>query len=237
MLFPNHIIKAITDSAIQVDSLTRDALANGIIADENDYTSCFIKELRDTILKCSIPGLRALVVVLKAPEERRLGADAKIVLANSTHFKVCVFEAKWPRLKTPTHVWDSKQAATGGSHFHDQLKRQSSWANKFAIWEMFYCEWHQQTQPSYMSDSGSSCVWHEHAFNASNSRQPPLALWNNNDLQGLLSTHRTTIDQVLDEVCRCQKGKPKDGDNYEGLLSEYSDASEYLVIRYVEEGA
>lgn len=231
MLFPHNIINAITDSATEADNLARSALIKNSFADERDYTSYFIGKLRDAIDNMGITGLKSRIVVLKGPEEQRLGADAKIVLANPTHFKVCVFEAKWPRLNTPGYRWDYPQGGTR-SHFHDQLLRQSNWASTFAIWEMFYCEFDFTKQPRFMSNYGSSCVWHHDALNASNGRQPLLAPWNKRDLRNLLSTHCTTIDKVLGDACRCQKGIPMAGNDYEQRLSEYSNAGDYLVIEY-----
>ena len=236
MLFPNHIIKEITDSATQADYLTRSELASGLIAHENDYTSNFIGGLRRSINGRRIPGLNARIMVLSPSEEQRLGSDAKIVLANLTHFKVCVFEAKWPRLNTPTYRWDQIQRGNH-SHFHDQLLRQSNWANTFAIWEMFYCEFNFTTQPPFMSDYGSSCVWHHNALNASKGRRSLLSPWNNLDLKSLLLNHLTTIDQVLKEACMCQKGIPEAGNDYERRLSEYSNTGHYLVIEYDGVGA
>ena len=233
MLFPNHIINKITDSATKADNSTRSELALGNITHENDYTSSFIGALRSSIASMNIPELKARIVVLNASEEKLLGSDAKIVLANSTHFKVCVFEAKWPRLNTPKHRWDYTQGATGESHFHNQLERQGNWSSQFAIWEMFYCEWSEATQPSYMSNQGSSCVWHEDALIASNGRRPSTLPWTNDDLKGLLKTHLTTIDKVLGEACRCKKGIPMAGNDYERRLSEYSNTGDYLVIEYV----
>lgn len=231
MLFPDFIINAITDSATQADNLIRSELVSGKIAHENDYTSNFIGELRRNIINKGIPGLNARIVVLNACEEQRLGSDAKIVLGNATQFKVCVFEAKWPRLNTPKYRWDHIQGGTH-SHFHDQLLRQSNWASTFAIWEMFYCEFNFTTQPPFMSDYGSSCVWHHDALKASKGRRPLLLPWNNNDLKSVLATHRTTIDQVLEEACRCKKGIPINGNDYEPRLLEYSNTDDYLVIEY-----
>ena len=231
MLFPKQIINQIIDSATQADNLTRSELASRLIAHENDYTSNFIGRLRTNINVMSIPGLNAHIVVLNQRDEQRLGSDAKIVLANSTHFKVCVFEAKWPRLNTPGYRWDGIQAGAI-SHFHDQLLRQSNWASTFAIWEMFYCEFDDYKQPPYMSDIGSTCVWHHHALNASRNASKGLRPWNNHDLRNLLTTHRTTINRILTEACSCQKGVPMAGNDYERRLSEYSVTDDYLVIGY-----
>ena len=231
MLFPKQIINQITDSATQADNLTRSELASRLIAHENDYTSNFIGRLRTNINVMSIPGLNAHIVVLNQRDEQRLGSDAKIVLANSTHFKVCIFEAKWPRLNTPGYRWDGIQAGAI-SHFHDQLLRQSNWASTFAIWEMFYCEFNDTKQPHFMSDYGSSCVWHHHALNASNGRRSLHLPWKYDDLRSLLLTHCITIYKVLEEACRCQRGIPKAGNDYEPLLLEYSNTGNYLAIEY-----
>jgi len=154
------------------------------------------------------------------------------ILANKNKFKVCIFEAKWPRLSTHTDCWDSIQKSSGQSHFHDQILRQSMVANKFAIWEMFYCEFEFTKQPSFMPNTGSACVWHSDARAASIARANPNLPWTDAELQTLLSNHRHSIAEVVRDVCMCIKGEPFVGSDYAQAFLDYGAPQQILLIQY-----
>jgi hypothetical protein len=147
---------------------------------------------------------------LQPKTERKIGCDAAIILANNKaqEFKVCCFEAKLPRLKTPKKSWDSKQQKTKLSHFSEQIKKQTHVSNKFAVWEIFYCEYDFKKQPSFMNDRKSSCIWHQDAY-AKVQEKGDSNKWTNTDLQNLLTrvTYQTGIDDMVRDVCECKQGE------------------------------
>jgi hypothetical protein len=104
MLYPAWIIDHVAQSVYWGDRAIRAELIEGLIATENDYTSNLTAAIRRQINSRAIPHLHATSYVLKPRVERAVGADACIVLANSSDFKLCIFEAKWPRLSTHENV-------------------------------------------------------------------------------------------------------------------------------------
>ena len=232
MLFPSWIVDEIAKSAYWADRTIRAALARGLIAGENDYSSNLTSEFRRQINARAIPVLRATSYLLKPSEERKFGADGCIILSNTSEFKVCVFEAKWPRLNSPRDYWDSPQRSSGVSHFHEQLVKQSKVSPPFAVWEMFYCESPFGKQPAFIPYDVSSCVWHEHAFAVSQSRANYRRRWTNTELSNLLNAYGSQIDALIREVCACYKGIPFHGQNYLSAFDNFGIPSEWLLIEY-----
>jgi hypothetical protein len=211
MFATQNTIDEIKNCAEWADRLVRADLIHGYIAGENDYTSNFTSAFRREINSRSINGVYAHSQVLRPTSERKYGADGCIIFRNPTHFKVGVFEAKWPRLssslmnsKTIKH-WDSIQKSSKISHFDSQIQRQSAWAN-FAIWEMFYFEEPYGAMPSLFPKLGSSCVWHIDAFKAYQQRTN-AKVWSNYELCNLLPKH-VSISDVVQLMLQCKQGVP-----------------------------
>ena len=230
MLFPTDIIDQIAKSAYWADRTIRAELAEGLIASENDYTSNLTSMLRRQINARSIPNLHASSYVLRPSLERAVGADACIVLSNGVTFKLCIFEAKWPRLSTHRNCWDSLQKSTGKSHFDEQLARQARFNRRIATWEMFYSESPFGLQPPFMPSHVSSCVWHDDAMAASIARANRSKPWTDLELTDLLTASSRQIDDVLREVCDCSRGSPFQGSNYSSAFDEIGLPREILVI-------
>jgi hypothetical protein len=235
MLFPPAIIDHIAQSTYWADRTIRCELAGGFIATENDYTSNLTATIRRQINARAIPSLYATSYVLKPSIERLLGADACIVLSNRREFKLCVFEAKWPRLSTHKDCWDSIQRSSGASHFDEQLARQAHFANAMAMWEMFYCEFPFGQQPSFMPSHVSACVWHGEAMAMSGMRANARTPWIDSELATLLSAHGTQIDNMIKEVCMCNKGKMFQGQDYMSAFLDFGIPRQVLVVKYGEQ--
>ena len=182
------------------DKEIRSDLVNGYIADENDYTSNFTGALRRNINAHS-SRLSATSYTLKSSLEKKSGCDATIIIQSKGESKVILFEAKYPRIKTTSYRWDYPQTAKRLSHFPDQLDRQSKCNPKINIFEIFYCEYAFRTQPYYMQNEVSSCVWHKTAFDFKNIRPRPNSIWNQDDIKKLLKTESLTIKNILEYVC------------------------------------
>jgi hypothetical protein len=144
---------------------------------------------------------------LPAPAEWLTGCDATIVITSNGYFKIATFEAKYPRISQAAYPWDYPQKSTGVSHFSGQLERQKRFARTLAIFEMFYCELPFRTQPLYMQDEGSSCVWHKAAVAFESSRAAPKKIWSSSDLLGLLQAGNYPIENILRGVCNCSRGR------------------------------
>jgi hypothetical protein len=246
VLFPDSAINDITQSVRWADIMVRSDLILGLIAHENDYTSNLTNTIRQQInsKKCLRQNkqyaLKATSFVLKNNIERKVGCDAGIILSNTreNQFKVCLFEAKWPRLSTSQNSWDSIQKTAQTSHFSEQIRKQALEANNFGIWEMFYCEYDfgDQDQPAYMNYNTSSCIWHEDVY-AQFDKRDNSKIWSDIELENLLSSakskgHSTEIDEMVKEVCLCNKGRLFTGKDYEGVFSDYGFPKKLLLIEY-----
>lgn len=228
MLASKDIIYELMDCATWADRLVRSDLIKGVIVSENDYTSNFTSALRREINSRAIHGLSAHSQVLRKEIEHQTGTDGCIIFHNRSHFKVGLFEAKWPRLSTNSNCWDSLQKSTKKSHFDSQLKRQHALGNKFAIWEMFYSE-EPYGSNTLFPRYGSACVWHADAFNVSSTRVQKNP-WTDKELTSLLSTSMQSIATVVKAICTCHHGFPLSVDGMENQLRELRINGEVLVI-------
>lgn len=241
-LFPELAINDITQSVRWADIMVRSDLILGLIAHENDYTSNLTNTIRQQINSKKRSDktytLKATSLVLKNSIERKVGCDAGIILSNTKtkKFKVCLFEAKWPRLSTSQNSWDSIQKKTKTSHFSEQIKKQASVANDFGVWEMFYCEYDFGTQPNNMNFNMSSCIWHKDVY-AQVEQRDDSTIWSDIELADLLSNAKskgesTEIDDMVKEVCLCNKGRFFTGKDYESVFSDYGFPKKLLLIEF-----
>lgn len=233
-LFDSTIIDLIKKSAYWADKSIRSELALGYIADENDYTSNFTAEFRRQINAKTIPKVTAVSYKINGSLERKTGTDACIILANDTHAKLCLFEAKLPRLSKKLNAWDSNQKSTGNSHFSSQLQRQSNFSSEFIIWEMFYCDYAYTKQPRPFLDGTSSCILHSEAQTFDSKRSIKTA-WTD---QELIDLHNSSavfkVDDIIESVCECSLGKAIPIDRTDSLLNELQKTIDVLFIKYSE---
>lgn len=205
-LLSNSQIHELCRFAAWADREARSDLAGGYIRDEDDYTSTFTGALRRIINSNTETGLRASSRLLDTDEERRTGCDAAIIIRGDHGSKAALFEAKWPRIASPSKRWDYPQTATGQSHYSDQLQRQSAYVRTFAIFEMFYCECSFGTQPAPFPYDQSACVWHEAARDFDGIRGRAPGPWDDAELISLLSGNVLVVQDVLRELCECRVG-------------------------------
>lgn len=231
MLAPPSVIKEVVGCAEWADRLVRADLIRGFVVNENDYTSNFTSALRREINSRAIPGLAAHSQVLKPLVERRTGTDGCIIFRNRTHYKIGLFEAKWPRLSTHTNCWDSLQKSTAKSHFDSQLARQNALSG-LAIWEMFYSEEPYGSNPHF-PHYGSSCVWHADAFAISSARTQTTP-WTDTELTTLLAASKLAIGDIVRSICECLKGKPHPADTMQNYLQELGIKGNVLVVNLSE---
>jgi hypothetical protein len=229
MLAPLNIIREIANCADWADRLVRSDLINGFVVTENDYTSNFTSAFRREINSRNIAGLSAHIQLLPPKKERDTGTDACIIFQNSTHFKIGLFEAKWPRLTTHSNCWDSLQKSTLTSHFDNQIDRQSKLTD-CAVWEMFYSE-APFGNNNHFPDYGSSCVWHSEVLANSLSRDNKRP-WTDNELTTILAHSKNSIGRVVEEICICNQGKQKSIDSLISVLGELGIKGKISIIQY-----
>jgi len=227
MLAPPYVIDVVVECAEWADRLVRSDLIKGFVVTENDYTSNFTSALRREINSRGVPGLAAHSQVLTPVVERKTGTDACIIFRNKDHFKVGLFEAKWPRLSTHTNCWDSIQKSTSKSHFDSQLGRQHALSGP-AVWEMFYSEEAYGSNPMFPM-YGSSCVWHADAFAASSARAQTKP-WSDAELATVLGASKRTIGDIVRSVCECIEGQRYPIGMMQSHLGELGIKGEILVI-------
>lgn len=230
MLAPLHIINQIADCFAWADRLTRADLIHGFIVDENDYTSNFTGAARREINARNIPQISAHSQTISQSLERAAGVDACIILANKNHYKIGLFEAKWPRA-SKSYKWDYIQTSSQTSHFDSQILRQHRYAPQMAIWEMFYYEAPFQSSSHLFPSYGSACIWHEHAYNTTQARNNKNE-WSTHELEhSLLSHHTNDIHTIIKDICSCYKGEVISNEvHYEDLLEEIGFSGEVLLV-------
>jgi len=224
--------------AFIADKQARSDLVSKYIVNENDYTSNFTGALRRIINSNSVTGLTASSHLISRKEERQFGCDAVILISANGYFKSTLFECKWPRFSIDKYPWDYEQTCIGLSHFSDQLVRQMSYAPVSAIFEMFFCEFQFNFQPPFMKPEVSSCVWHDDAVQFDLSRNKPFSVWSQSELIFLLEKNSIQVDQVLREVCNCNRGKAitYSGD-ISAFIQEFSQVASVLHISALSQNA
>jgi hypothetical protein len=85
MLFDRSASMLIAQTCLRADIKTRKSLQEGLIVDENDYTSNLTKQIRDDFLNIYELKVEAEISgrKLNHHEERLYGADACIILTNT----------------------------------------------------------------------------------------------------------------------------------------------------------
>jgi hypothetical protein len=215
--------------AVWADREARSDLSIGQIKNENDYTSNFTGALRRIINSNSRTGLLATSHLLGKSDENVFGCDAAIVISSGPEVKIALLEAKWPRLKSSSYRWDFAQSSAGLSHFSDQLNRQHKHNGRFAIFEIFYCEWPFKKQPFFMQDDVSSCVWHDSAYNFDKLRPNCPQIWSRTELKDLLKQGTLRIDEILEGLCECRVGEKLQRFSSIQLLAEEFNLSGEII--------
>jgi hypothetical protein len=202
------IISLVAAVAHIVDCQVRSELALGHIVDEVDYVSNLTKGIRDYWRSHGFPSY-AYSRRLAQAKEKRFGCDAIIVIRIGDHAKICIFEAKWPRLSKGNYQWDSIQPSSGISHFSDQLRRQQRWAAQAAIWELIILEHKPGSIVKNYDQWASTCVLHRDAYPFDCTYRDVSQLWTVDDLDRLMAfahTRERNIGSILQQACECKIG-------------------------------
>jgi len=199
------VAKKVAEIIYRVDKNCRIDLNNKFIAHEDNYTASFTTRLYDVFQTMGFTGY-CLGRVLNKREERDFGCDGIFVFRCKKNFKIGLFEAKWPRFNIKlNYSWDKKIAKKLGrkwSHFSDQLKRQNGWRG-VAIWEMFYDNRYPGNVSGSYDKYGSSCIWHDEAYNYYKKNITQNA-WKNKDIDKL---KKINIYKVVESILTCKHGQ------------------------------
>lgn len=192
----------------RVDRNCRKDLFLGNIVNEGDYVSNLMYRLR-TFFLLKLGRVRIFSRTLNLSLESLFGCDAIIIFKKKESVKIGMFEAKYPRvISNPTYNWD-KISSAGLSHFSDQINRQHFISTDIAIWEMIFLESYPGTPYKSFDLYGSSCIWHQDAFDYMNRHSKRHIKWDNSDLNLLLTNSCTNLYNVVLDILSCHKGVKK----------------------------
>jgi hypothetical protein len=239
--------KLVASIAYNADRHVREQLCSSYIVSESDYVSNLTGEIRNAWSRSNLPSYLHSQTLDK-PRESEFGCDALIVLKINNMIKLCLFEAKYPRLAVdPRYKWDDKQAINKYnprkiSHFSHQISRQHNWSHLAAIWEMFILEYAPGKQYKKFDLWGSTCVWHDVAIEYNHLCKPSDELWNNKNLEELVERakskppqkRQTNLFSMLSSVISCRNGSalpiPSSSDSYLRIQSSDDRQTIYVPI-------
>jgi hypothetical protein len=193
--------------AYAVDNDARIELNKGIIVSERDYVSNLTSGIRNYWDHHGLPCF-CHSQTLPSNQEQKFGCDAIIIIRRGNEAKVCLFEAKWPRLTDRSRTWD--RVNSGVSHFSSQLERQSDWTGEAAIWELFMLEHRIDNEPDYFDPWAATCIWHHEAYPFDNTYRDQSTSWNDDDLSDLAERARSrpkNIKAMVERAARCNEGE------------------------------
>lgn len=229
-----------------LDQYIRQDICEGCIQSEVDYVSTLMAYIRlffrSKQLAKQIYGFKIQrsnddsysSQVLNKSLERKFGCDALIIFRAGDKVKVCMFEAKYPKLKMKSN-WDKYQKNDMPSHytnqeishFHHQLRRQQKWARVAFIWELFINDHPPGSPLKFFDTYGSTCIWHKDAYEYSEShinridkydhKTKKPELWDNSYLKDCLEHlpyNPLNLEEIFNTVLFKNEGKEikiKDG--------------------------
>ncbi|MBD2247500.1 hypothetical protein [Nostoc sp. FACHB-888] len=202
-----------------LDQHLRKDIYDCCILDERDYVSTLMSYIRLFLRNSQlVKGLFSFQSqILNSNLEKTIGCDALILFRAKNAVKVCMFEAKYPRLyKENNYSWDYV-TSSNKAHFHDQLIRQNKWSSEVGIWELFIND-HVPGFPLKGFDKyGSTCIWHQDAYQYTKEKaesiyhhKPKYLVWNNKKLQECIEQlpyNPLNIEDVLISILIGKMGK------------------------------
>ena len=206
--------KAVAAVSYRADRDTRLELAENSVVSERDYMSAFSTRVRDAWN--AFGPAYAYSKTLPGDVEQALGCDTLVMIHDDHGAKICLLEAKWPRVvDKPSYRWDKLQKVKGTSHrrshFSDQLQRQRSALPEAVVAEMFLLESPPGTKSSLLDEFGSTLVLHNDAYAFDSLHRQATVPWSNRDFWELVGFARrrvTNMKQLMLALASCQIGTP-----------------------------
>ncbi|MEH1925390.1 hypothetical protein [Nostoc sp.] len=223
-----------------LDQHLRKDIHDCCIVDERDYVSTLMSYvrlfLRNSQLVKRLFSFQSQI--LNSNLEKKIGCDALILFRAKNAVKVCMFEAKYPRLRKGTNYsWDYKTSSSNKAHFHDQLTRQNKWSSEVAIWELFINDYVPGFSLKGFDKYGSTCIWHQDAYKYTEEKADAMSypkdfVWNNKNLQECIEQlpyNPLNLEDVLISILIGKVGKviPVTGN---GLVTIKSSEEERIDI-------
>ena len=204
--------RAVANVCYQQDRRTRFDLFSRSVVSERDYMSTLSTRIRDTW--SSFGTASVFSNTLPSGTEQALGCDTLIAIHDSHSAKICLIEAKWPRVATkPAQKWDQlqkrKAKRTGRSHFSDQIQRQRLVVPDAVVAEMFLLECVPGTPSTVLDPFGSTLVIHETAMTFDRSHRDVSIPWSNKDFWELMAyagKRRCNLGDLVYGLASCQIG-------------------------------
>ncbi|MGZ9568812.1 hypothetical protein ACVTTK_05540 [Alcaligenes nematophilus] len=209
-----HPYEVVSTICYQADRETRKDLSEGSVVSERDYMSTLSTRIRDAWK--SVGPSYAYSKTLSGDIEQALGCDTLIVLRDDESAKVCLIEAKWPRVATkPSYKWDQLQKQKGKtlkvSHFSSQITRQQLLLPDAVVAEMFLLESPPGTRSPVLDHFGSTLVLQKTASSFDSSYRDQAIPWSNMDfweLMGYAGEKKLNLEQLVYGLASCKIGKP-----------------------------
>lgn len=198
-----HLADFIAIHCMAIDIECRLELRDGTITSERDYVSTLSTRIRDRLR----PQFSCFAQTLRQGIETENGVDGLIMFRFNDEIKIGWYEAKWPRVNVPDYRWDRVPPGHQMSHFSEQILKQHRWQDTLALWEMFVNEGLDGFQSPPYSTFGSSCLWHESAFNFMQQKGLVFQRWTTGDLKIMLERDCLSFYSIIFDLLSCRKGK------------------------------
>ncbi len=204
-MFGNFIVAdRIAIQCYYIDVECRKELEQGILISERDYVSALTTRIRREVGGGN--NLQTHAQTLNSIDENKNGVDGIIVFKVGDEIKAGIFEAKRPQVLKKNYRWDYL-SSRNISHFSEQIEKQRKWRGQLAIWEMFFNEGSKGYESPPFDYFGSSCVWHDSAYNFMNSQGLIFNCWDTAKLKQLLSSECVNFYTIIFNMISCQAGK------------------------------
>ena len=209
-----YTARVVASISYAADRATRYDLCEGHVVSERDYMSALSTRIRDAWLPAG--HAYAYSTTLPGDAEQALGCDTLIMIHDDNGAKLCLIEAKWPRVATkPNYRWDKLQKIKGTakqvSHFSDQLSRQKKVLADAFVAEMFLLESPPGTKSSLLDDFGATLVPHKQACEFDAIHRQKHEPWSNHDFWELIGFSRKktlNLHELMYGLASCQIGQP-----------------------------
>jgi hypothetical protein len=171
---------------------------------ERDYVTALTTRIRIELSQHL--SLYCHAQTVNSQNENQFGVDGIIVFRSIDKVKIGLFEAKRPQVTQHNYRWDYL-TTRNLSHFSEQIEKQRIWNGKLAIWEMFFNEAQYGFQTPPYDFFGSSCVWHNNAFNFIHTENLIFRTWSTDNLKKLLKTSGLNFYSIIYDIISCPAGE------------------------------